>query len=99
MNANGAVTFLEIVKCRFGMPCHLLFTFYALVCAHVVTGSLVLGASATIQTLTGANQTACNFLLPIGIAVYVIAGGLRATFIVDYVHTVRLSLLFPSLSP
>ncbi|GAA5858337.1 hypothetical protein JCM8547_004656 [Rhodosporidiobolus lusitaniae] len=91
--ANGAVTFLEIVKARYGLPCHLLFTFYALVCAHIVTGSLVLGASATISTLTGANIIGCNFLLPVGIAVYVIAGGLRATFIVDYAHTVILFVI------
>ncbi|KWU42090.1 Na+/solute symporter [Rhodotorula sp. JG-1b] len=89
-NANGAVTFLEIAKARYGWPCHILFTIYFLICAHVVTGSLVLGASATINALTGANVIACNFLLPIGIAVYVVAGGLRATFIVDYLHTVIL---------
>lgn len=35
------------------------------------TGSLVLGCSATINALTGANIIATNFLLPIGIAVYV----------------------------
>ncbi|GAA6040980.1 hypothetical protein JCM8097_000521 [Rhodosporidiobolus ruineniae] len=92
-NANGAVTFLEIVKARYGWPCHLLFTFYALVCTHVVAGSLVLGASATIEALTGANIIACNFLLPLGIAVYVVAGGLRATFIVDYVHTLILFVI------
>ncbi|GAA5873095.1 hypothetical protein JCM3774_000340 [Rhodotorula dairenensis] len=89
-NANGAVTFLEIAKARYGWPCHILFTIYFLICAHVVTGSLVLGASATINALTGANVIACNFLLPIGIAVYVVAGGLRATFLVDYLHTVIL---------
>ncbi|KAJ7708741.1 Na+/solute symporter [Mycena rosella] len=87
MNANGATTFLQIVKARFGVPCHLLFTFYALVCVHVVCGSLVLGASATVNALTGMSVEACNFLLPIGIAVYVIAGGLRATFICDFIHT------------
>lgn len=88
MNANGATTFLQIAKARYGAPTHLLFTFYNLVCAHIVTGSLILGASATINALTGMDIYACNFLLPIGIAVYVIAGGLRATFIVDYTHTV-----------
>ncbi|GAA6055529.1 hypothetical protein JCM3770_006770 [Rhodotorula araucariae] len=89
-NAGGAVTFAEIVKARYGRPCHLLFTFYSLVCAHIVTGSLVLGASATFNIMTGANIIACNFLLPIGIAVYVVAGGLRATFVVDFLHTVIL---------
>lgn len=33
---------------------------------------------------------AACFLLPIGIAVYVVFGGLRATFICDYAHTVVL---------
>ncbi|KAK8847691.1 hypothetical protein IAR55_005550 [Kwoniella newhampshirensis] len=93
MNANGATTFLQICRARYGTPSHLLFTFYALVCAHIVSGSLVLGASATISALTGANIEACNFLLPIGIAIYVIAGGLRATFICDFTHTVILFVI------
>ena len=52
-NANGATTFLQIVKARYGTATHLLFTFYALVCFHVVSGSLVLGCSATVNALTG----------------------------------------------
>ncbi|WVW85901.1 hypothetical protein I302_107939 [Kwoniella bestiolae CBS 10118] len=93
MNANGATTFLQICRARYGTGCHILFTFYALVCAHIVSGSLVLGASATINALTGASIEACNFLLPIGIAIYVIAGGLRATFICDFTHTVILFVI------
>ncbi|GAA6018649.1 hypothetical protein JCM10207_008994 [Rhodosporidiobolus poonsookiae] len=93
MNANGAVTFPEIAKARYGLPCHLLFLFYFLVCAHVVAGSLVLGASATISTLTNMSIVACNFLLPLGISIYVVAGGLRATFLVDYMHTVILFVI------
>lgn len=75
------------MRARYGRACHLLFTFYSLVCAHIVTGSLILGASATFNAMTGANIIACNFLLPLGIAVYVVAGGLRATFVVDFLHT------------
>lgn len=82
MNANGATTFPEIARARYGWPCHALFVLFFVVCNLVVTGSLVLGASATISTLTGANIYACNFLIPLGIAVYVVAGGLRATFII-----------------
>lgn len=67
-----------------------MMTAAALICAHIVTGSLVLGCASTINALTGANIIACNFLLPIGIAVYVLLGGLRATFLVDYLHTVIL---------
>ncbi|GAA5990725.1 hypothetical protein JCM5350_007342, partial [Sporobolomyces pararoseus] len=92
-NANGAVTYLQIVQRRYGTACHIMMSIAALACAHIVTGSLILGASATISSLTGANIIACNFLLPIGIAAYVLLGGLRATFLVDYLHTVALFII------
>ncbi|KAI0351204.1 Na+/solute symporter [Trametes cingulata] len=93
MNANGAHTFLEIVKARFGTGAHLLFTFYAFLCILVVCGSLLLGGAATVNALTGMNIIAACFLLPIGIAVYVVFGGLRATFICDYAHTMILFII------
>ncbi|KAI0364049.1 Na+/solute symporter [Pilatotrama ljubarskyi] len=93
MNANGAHTFLEIVKARFGTGAHLLFTFYAFLCILVVCGSLLLGGAATVNALTGMNIIAACFLLPIGIAVYVVFGGLRATFICDYSHTMILFII------
>uniref|UniRef100_A0A0K3C749 FGENESH: predicted gene_2.554 protein n=1 Tax=Rhodotorula toruloides TaxID=5286 RepID=A0A0K3C749_RHOTO len=86
-NADGAVTFPKIACARYGWPCHLLFTSFFLICAHIVTGSLVLSASSTINTLTGANIIATNFLLPLVIAIYVVARGLPATFIVNFLHT------------
>ncbi|KAI0776597.1 Na+/solute symporter [Trametes elegans] len=93
MNANGAHTFLEIVKVRFGTGAHILFTFYAFLCILVVCGSLLLGGAATVNALTGMNIIAACFLLPIGIAVYVVFGGLRATFICDYAHTLILFVI------
>ncbi|KZT25093.1 solute symporter family transporter [Neolentinus lepideus HHB14362 ss-1] len=90
MNANGAHTFLEIVKARFGAPAHLLFTFYGFLCILVVCGSLLLGGAATVNAITGMPIIAASFLLPVGIAVYVVFGGLRATFVCDWVHTVVL---------
>ncbi|TFK37572.1 solute symporter family transporter [Crucibulum laeve] len=93
MNANGAHTFLEIVKVRFGTGPHVLFTFYAFLCIMVVCGSLLLGGAATVNALTGMNIIAACFLLPIGIAVYVIVGGLRATFICDWSHTLILFII------
>ncbi|KAH0833962.1 Na+/solute symporter [Lanmaoa asiatica] len=93
MNANGAHTFLEIVKARFGTAVHILFTFYAILCILIVCGSLLLGGAATVNALTGMNVNAACFLLPIGIAVYVIFGGLRATFICDWSHTIILFII------
>ncbi|KAG2141861.1 putative urea transporter [Suillus clintonianus] len=90
MNANGAHTFLEIVKVRFGTAAHIVFTIYAFICVLVVCGSLLVGGAATVNALTGMNTLAAYFLLPIGIAVYVVFGGLRATFICDWTHTIIL---------
>ncbi|KAG2346032.1 putative urea transporter [Suillus weaverae] len=90
MNANGAHTFLEIVKVRFGTAAHIVFTVYAFICVLVVCGSLLVGGAATVNALTGMNILAAYFLLPIGIAVYVVFGGLRATFICDWTHTIIL---------
>lgn len=53
----------------------------------------IVGGSATVNALTGMNTTAACFLLPIGIAVYVIFGGLRATFICDWSHTIILFII------
>lgn len=80
MNANGASTFLQIVKARYGTASHVLFTvssplrnllrsctdfaspqIVALVCIHIVSGSLVLGASSTVNAMTGMPIVACNF--------------------------------------
>lgn len=33
------------------------------------------------------NIIACTFLLPIGVAIYTFAGGIKATFLTDYIHT------------
>ncbi|GBE87220.1 hypothetical protein SCP_1004670 [Sparassis crispa] len=77
MNANGAHTFLEIAKMRFGTVIHLLFTFYAFLSVLLISGCLLLGGAATVNALTGMNIVAACFLLPVGIAVYVIFGGLR----------------------
>lgn len=90
MNANGAHTFLEIVKVRFGTAAHIVFTIYAFICVLVVCGSLLVGGASTVNALTGMNILAAYFLLPIGIAVYVVFGGLRATFICDWTHTIIL---------
>ena len=51
------------------------------------------GGAATVNALTGMNVIAACFLLPIGIAVYVIFGGLRATFMCDWAHTIILFII------
>lgn len=36
---------------------------------------------------------AACFLLPIGVVLYTIAGGIKATFLTDYVHTVMILII------
>ena len=50
---------------------------------------LLLGGSAVINALTGMNIYAATFLIPIGVIMYTAIGGLKATFMSSYVHTVR----------
>lgn len=33
------------------------------------------------------NVTACIFLLPVGVVLYTFVGGIKATFLTDYIHT------------
>ena len=51
---------------------------------------LILGGSATVTDLTGMNTVAACFLIPLGVAIYVLAGGMRATLIADWSHTLVL---------
>lgn len=53
----------------------------------MVVAILLLGGSASISALTGMDVRAATMLLPVGVIAYVIVGGLRSTFISDYVHT------------
>ena len=47
----------------------------------------MLGGSASISALTGMDIRAAIMLLPAGVIAFVIVGGLRSTFISDYMHT------------
>ncbi|CAO2649799.1 Nn.00g010910.m01.CDS01 [Neocucurbitaria sp. VM-36] len=85
--APNAHTMLEIIRVRYGSGVHILWIFLALVNNALVFSSMILGASTAITSLTGMNITASTYLLPLGVAVYTYFGGLRATFLTDYVHT------------
>ncbi|TFY79648.1 hypothetical protein EWM64_g4363 [Hericium alpestre] len=52
-----------------------------------------IGGAATVNALTGMSIEAACMLLPVGIAVYVIFGGLRATFVCDWSHTIILFIV------
>ncbi|KAH0351698.1 solute symporter family transporter, partial [Aureobasidium melanogenum] len=93
MNAPRAHTYLEIIQARYGRPAHLTFLFFALVTNILVGSQLLLGGSAVVTALTGMNVYAAIFLIPVGVCAYVVLGGLRATFLCDYSHTLILMII------
>ncbi|KAJ3344211.1 hypothetical protein HDU93_000001, partial [Gonapodya sp. JEL0774] len=86
--APNAHTFLEIILVRYGKTAHLVFLAFGLATNAIVTAMLILGGAAVVESLTGMNVYAACMLIPLGVTVYVVAGGLKATFLTDYSHTV-----------
>ena len=79
-------TFPEMIYVRFGNHSHKVFLFFALMTNTIVTAMLVLGGAAVINSLTGIDITLAAFLIPIGIIIYTIFGGLKATFFAEYLN-------------
>lgn len=80
-NAPRCHTYLEIIYTRYGAATHWVFIFFALLTNILVGSQLLLGGSAVVTSLTGMNVYAAIFLIPLGVCVYVVLGGLRATFL------------------
>ncbi|KAL4063427.1 urea transporter [Scleroderma citrinum] len=87
LNAPYTHTWLEIVAVRWGTVSHLIFMFFGLATNLIVSSMLVLGGSATVTSLTGMSTIAACFLIPLGVAIYVVVGGMRSTLLCDYTHT------------
>ena len=86
--APNAHTFLEIIRARFGNGSHKVFLVFALMTNMIVTAMLLLGGSAVVNGLTGMDISIAAFLIPIGVMIYTLVGGLKATFVADYMHTI-----------
>lgn len=54
----------------------------------LVTAMLLTGGSAVATSLCGVPTAAGCFLLPVGVVLYTMFGGIKATFLTDWVHTV-----------
>ncbi|GAA5910909.1 hypothetical protein JCM8208_006685 [Rhodotorula glutinis] len=90
LNAPKAHTFLEVLRVRWGKTAHIVFMCYAFVTCLLGSAMLVTGGSAVVTDLTGASTPAICILIPIGVIVYVLIGGLRASLLADYLHTLLL---------
>ncbi|KAI1248533.1 hypothetical protein MGN70_009732 [Eutypa lata] len=86
--APNAHTFLEVIRARYGRMTHCVFICFGLFTNILVTAMLLTGGSAVVTSLTGMHTAAACFLLPLGVVIYTMFGGIKATFLTDYVHTV-----------
>jgi len=86
--APSAHTVAEIVNARWGKTAHLTFLFFCFCANIIVTSMLLLGGAATVQALTGMRYELASFFIPWGVILYTASGGLQATFLASYIHTV-----------
>ncbi|KAL0264346.1 urea active transporter [Diplodia seriata] len=91
--APNAHTFLEVIRARYGAVTHIVFMVFALMTNILVTAMLLTGGSAVVTSLTGVHTVAACFLLPIGVVLYTMFGGIKATFLTDYAHTVVILII------
>ena len=84
--APNAHTFLEIIRARYGDGAHRVFLVFALMTNMIVTAMLLLGGAAVVNSLTGMDISAAALLIPVGVIAYTLVGGLKATFVANYMH-------------
>lgn len=87
-HAPNAHTFLEVIHARYGTVVHAVYIIFCLMTNILVTAMLLTGGSAVMHSLTGVPTAAACFLLPVGVVLYTVFGGIKATFITDYLHTI-----------
>ncbi|GAD95708.1 urea active transporter [Paecilomyces variotii No. 5] len=88
-----AHTSLEVVRVRYGRVAHLVFMALCLVNNIFACANMLLGAAAAISAMTGMHVIAATFLLPVGVSIYTFVGGIKATFLTDYFHTVVILII------
>ncbi|CEP60789.1 sodium:solute symporter family protein LALA0_S01e18998g [Lachancea lanzarotensis] len=88
LKCPGIHTIAELEQVRFGKWGHICYLFYSLGTNVIVSGMILLGGSQGIAYTTGMNLIAACFLLPVSVCVYTLFGGLQATFLSDWSHTI-----------
>lgn len=82
------ISSLEVIRARYGPVTHGVYILFGLMTNVLVTAMLLTGGSAVVTSLCGVPTAAACFLLPVGVVLYTMFGGIKATFLTDYVHTV-----------
>lgn len=87
-NAPSAHTVSECFSIRFGKAGHIVYLAYCMGNNILCASCMLLGGSQGFSAATGMNVVAASFLLPLNVVIYTALGGLKATFISDWIHTV-----------
>ncbi|KAL2817455.1 Sodium:solute symporter family-domain-containing protein [Aspergillus cavernicola] len=82
-----AHTSLEIIKMRYGTVGHLVFIVLNLTNNVFGCASMILVGSQLVFGVSGMHFVAATILIPLGVVLYTAVGGLKATFLTDYLHT------------
>ncbi|CUM65890.1 uncharacterized protein PRCAT00003540001 [Priceomyces carsonii] len=81
-------TCLEIVELRYGRSGHVLYMFLCLVNNLLSSSSMILGAAGAISAIcSDLHIVAATMLIPFGVLLYTAVGGLKSTFLTDYIHS------------
>lgn len=81
-------TCLEFVQIRYGKWAHLLYLTLCLITNLVSGSSMILGAAGAISAMCdNLHIVASTMLIPFGVLLYTAVGGLKSTFLTDYVHS------------
>lgn len=87
-------TSLEIVGLRYGKACHILYMFLSLTNNLLSCCSMIVGAAGAISIIAGnLHIVASTMLIPFGVLLYTTVGGLKATFLTDFVHSFILLII------
>ncbi|KAH9920685.1 Sodium:solute symporter family-domain-containing protein [Fomitopsis serialis] len=86
--APGAHTFMEVSKLRYGTTGHWIQIIYSTMYQVINCVNILVGGSEVFEALTGMSPIAGCFLLPVGVVIYTLTGGIKATILTDYTHTI-----------
>lgn len=92
-NSPGCHTVAQLICVRFGKAGHICYLCYCVATNVLISSLLLLGGSQGFSETTGMHIMAACLLLPTGVCVYTLFGGLKATFISDWIHTVIIYLV------
>ncbi|KAK7739778.1 hypothetical protein SLS53_005748 [Cytospora paraplurivora] len=82
-----AHTSLEIIRQRYGKIGHVVFIIMNLINNVLGCAGMIMTGSQLVYGVSGMHFVAASILIPLGVVLYTATGGLKATFLTDFLHT------------